>query len=119
MMSAGFHKLNAEKGATFSQPFTWKINSNPVDLTGYSARMKIRDPKRAPSVNQILSLTSATGGGITLGGAAGTIVVTIAATTMEGINSGKYIYDLELEAPDNTVTRLLKGPFVVSDEVTY
>lgn len=118
-MSAGFHKLSAEKGATFSVPFTWKIDSNAVNLSGYSARMKVRDPKRAPSVNQILSLTSATGGGITLGGAAGTIVVTIAATVMEGINSGKYVYDLELEASDGTVTRLLKGPFIVYDEVTY
>ena len=118
-MSAGIHKITAEKGATFSQPFTWKINSNPVNLTGYTARMKVRDPKRAPSVNQILSLTSATGGGITLGGVAGTIIVTVSATIMESIVAAKYVYDLELESPDGTVTRLLNGPFIVLDEVTY
>lgn len=118
-MSAGVHKITAEKGATFSQPFTWKINSNAVNLTGYTARMKVRDPKRAPSVNQIVSLTSASGGGITLGGAAGTITVTISATTMESIVAGKYVYDLELESGDGTVTRLLNGPFIVLDEVTY
>lgn len=118
-MSAGFHKIEAEKGATFSQTFTWKIDSNLVNLTGYSARMKIRDPKRAPSVNQVLSLTSAAGGGITLGGAAGTVVVTVAATTMDNIVAGKYVYDLELEASGGTVTRLLKGPFIIYDEVTY
>ena len=118
-MSAGIYKITLEKGATFSQPFTWKINSNVVNLTGYSARMKVRDMKRAPSVNQIVSLTSATGGGITLGGAAGTVTITIPATTTDNITAGKYVYDLELESSDGTVTRLLKGPFIVSDEVTY
>lgn len=118
-MSAGIHKIDAEKGATFSRSFTWKIDSNVVNLTGYSARMKVRDPKRAPSVNQIISLTSATGGGITLGGSAGTITLTIAATIMDNIVAGKYVYDLELEAPDGVVTRLLKGQFNIFDEVTY
>jgi len=118
-MSAGVHNIKAEKGATFSQIFTWKIDSNAVNLTSYTARMKVRDPKRAPSVNQILSLTSAAGGGITLGGAAGTITATIAATTMDNIVAGKYVYDLELEASNGTVTRLLKGSFTVYDEVTY
>jgi len=118
-MSAGVHNIKAEKGATFSQTFTWKIDSNEVNLTSYSARMKVRDPKRAPSVNQILSLTSASGGGITLGGSAGTITVTVPATTMDNIVAGKYVYDLELEASNSTVTRLLKGSFTVYDEVTY
>lgn len=118
-MSAGVHNIKAEKGATFSQTFTWKIDSNAVDLSSYSARMKVRDPKRAPSVNQIISLTSAVGGGITLGGAAGTIAVTIAANIMDNIVAGKYVYDLELEADNGTVTRLLKGTFTVYDEVTY
>lgn len=118
-MSAGIHAIKAEKGATFSQTYTWKIDSNAVNLSSYSARMKVRDPKRAPSVNQIISLTSATGGGITLGGAAGTITVTIAATTMDNIVAGKYAYDLELESASGVVTRLLKGTFTVFDEVTY
>lgn len=118
-MSAGIHNIKAEKGATFSQTYTWKIDSNLVNLTTYSARMKVRDPKRAPSVNQIVSLTSAAGGGITLGGSAGTITVTIAATTMDNIVAGKYVYDLELESSGGVVTRLLKGSFVVYDEVTY
>lgn len=118
-MSAGIHNIKAEKGATFSQVFTWKINSNEVNLTGFTARMKVRDPKRAPSVNQILSLTSAAGGGITLGGSAGTITVTIPATTTDNIVAGKYVYDLELESSSNVVTRLLKGSFTVYDEVTY
>jgi hypothetical protein len=118
-MSAGIHNIKVEQGATFSQTFTWKINSNPVDLTGYTARMKARDTtRRASAVNEIISLTSPSGG-IVLGGAAGTIAVTISASATASMLAGKYIYDLELVAPNTTVTRLIKGAFTVLSEVTY
>lgn len=118
-MSAGIYNIKVEQGATYSQTFTWKINKNVVNLTGYSARMKVRDPKRQPSINQIVSLTSASGGGMTLGGAAGTIQVSIAAATTASLPTGKHNYDIELIAADGTVTRLIKGLFTVSEEVTY
>jgi hypothetical protein len=118
-MSAGIHNIKIEQGATFSQTFTWKISGNPVDLTGYTARMKVRDTtRRASAVNEMISLTSPSGG-IVLGGAAGTIAVTISASATAAVVAGKYAYDLELAAPNATVTRLLKGNFTVLSEVTY
>lgn len=118
-MSAGIYKITVEQGATYSQTFTWKINKSPVDLTSYTARMKVRDPKRQPSINQIIYLTSAANGGITLGGAAGTILINVSAVTTASLTAGKYLYDLELVSSSGFVTRLIKGQFIVSDEVTY
>jgi hypothetical protein len=118
-MSAGIHNIKVEQGATFSQTFTWKISSNPVDLTGYLARLKVRDVnRRASAVNEMISLSSPSGG-IVLGGALGTIAVTISASATAAVLAGKYVYDLELVAPNTTVTRLLKGTFTVLAEVTY
>jgi hypothetical protein len=118
-MSAGIHNIKVEQGATFSQNFTWKVSGNPVNLTGYLARLKVRDTTRRPSaVNEMISLSSPNAG-IILGGAAGTIEVTISASSTAAVVAGKYVYDLELVAPNTTVTRLLKGTFTVLSEVTY
>jgi hypothetical protein len=115
-MSAGILNLTADQGATFSQTLTWKINKNAVNLTGYSARMKVRAGK---TTNPVVSLTSSASGGITLGGSAGTIAILISATSMKSVPSGKYYYDLELESSSGVVTRLVKGTFTVTPEMTY
>lgn len=64
----------------------------------------------------ILTLTTENGG-ITLGGALGTIVLSVAATVTRTLEPGSYVYDLELVS-GNVVTRLLQGGFVVNAEVT-
>jgi hypothetical protein len=64
------------------------------------------------------SPTSTLNAGITLGGAAGTIVVTIDADYTSKLTSGNYVYDLELTSSSNVVTRLLEGQFTVTPEVT-
>jgi hypothetical protein len=64
------------------------------------------------------SPTSTLNAGITLGGAAGTIVITIDADYTSDLNDGSYVYDLELTSSTGTVTRLLEGQFVVTPEVT-
>lgn len=64
------------------------------------------------------SPTSTLNAGITLGGAAGTIVITIDADYTSKLTSGSYVYDLELTSSTGTVTRLLEGQFVVTPEVT-
>lgn len=74
--------------------------------------------RRTPSSDtKTLELTTENGG-ITLGGAAGTITVTASATAMAAVASGKYRYDLEVVSSGGVVTRLLEGVFVVSPEVT-
>jgi len=64
------------------------------------------------------SPTSTLNAGITLGGAAGTIAITIDADYTSKLDDGTYVYDLELTSSSGIVTRLLEGQFVVTPEVT-
>ncbi len=114
-MPAGTYNLVIEKGATFERTITWKDDAgNPVDLTGYTARMQIRETVTADP--PVVSLT--VGSGITLGGAAGTIQIVIDATTTAGIAASQGVYDLELEDGSGKVTRLLAGSVTFLEEVT-
>ena len=56
---------------------------------------------------------------ISLGGASGTVTLTVSATDMANVASGQYVYDLEMVAPvTNVVSRLIQGNFSVRAEVT-
>ena len=111
--------MKVEQGVTFVQNMTWKIDSNAVNLSGYTARMNVRTSRsgRVPANILVLAITS--DDAITLGGAAGTIRIDLSATQTSNIAAGTYAYDLELESPGEEVTRLLSGTFTVSPEVTY
>jgi hypothetical protein len=76
--------------------------------------MKVRNDPAADTV--ALSLTTENGR-ITVGGAAGTITLNVAATDMVNVDDGQYVYDLEL-VQGVTVTRLVMGTFLVRPEVT-
>jgi hypothetical protein len=117
-MSAGIHHISIEQGATFTQVMTWKISDAAVNLTGYTARLKARSTVGSRTI-PTMSLTSAVGGNITLGGVAGTITISLSATETTALNPGKYTYDLELQSSGGVVTRLLKGNLTVVAEVTY
>ena len=116
-MAAGVYNFTIEQGATLTRTFTAYTDADatlPLDLTGYTARMKIRQD---PSATVIISLTN--GSGITLGGTAGTIIVVISAAVTTTLDDGYvYRYDLELIAADGAVTRLVKGLITVDPEVT-
>jgi hypothetical protein len=115
-MAAGNYDLVIEQGATFYQEIIWKDSSEtPIDLTGYTARMQVR--KTVKSSDTILSLTTENGR-ITLGDDAGTITLEVDAEDTADLTEFCGVYDLELEAGDGTVTRLLQGQIEVSREVT-
>ncbi len=113
---AGTLHLTIEQGATFNPVMTWKDQAgNPIDLTGYTARMQIRATVDDSTVIHELSTTN---GELVLGGVAGTITFGIPATTTASFTFQEAVYDLELTALDGTVTRLLKGSVYLSPEVT-
>lgn len=115
-MSAGIYDITVEQGATFRLEATWKDSTGAlVNLTGYSARMQIRETYESEDI--ILSFTS-TGGSIVLGGALGTIVVTGSATDTAKVPMTPAVYDLELESIGGTVTRLLQGKAIITREAT-
>ena len=115
MALAGLYDITADQGATFTLNITWKDSSGTlIDLTSWTARMKVR-----PLIQSDTSLVELTteNGRIALGGALGTIDLTIAATDTDDLPVGTYRYDLEL-VNGATVERLLMGSFTVRGEAT-
>lgn len=121
-MTAGISNINCEIGATFDQLLTCKDSSgNLINFTGYTAKMQVRVNKS--DVDAILTLTTDVGGGITLGGALGTIKIHIKATETSNLPAGVYYYDFQLivfnaTLNENIVIRLMEGTFTVIEEVT-
>jgi hypothetical protein len=111
------HNFFVYRGATFSEQIEWKDeNGVAIDLTGFTARMHMRDTLEATT--PFLTLTTENGG-ITLGGAAGTVDLLASAAATSAISAPSGVYDLELVAGDGvTVTRLLEGLVTISPEVT-
>jgi hypothetical protein len=106
---------------TFAQGSTWKLSLTytnadalPIDLTNYSARMQARTFYDSPVA--ALSLTS--GAGITLGGTAGTVDLLVDAVTTAQIDSGTYVYDLEVESQSGEVVKIIAGGLTVLPEAT-
>jgi len=115
MALAGIYDITADQGATYSQVFTWKdSDGDPVSLVGWTGRMQIRNGR--PTESLVLELTTSNDR-MTLGGAEGTVTLTIAASDMEDIDAGMYGYDIEL-VNGSTVERLVMGTFTVRGEVT-
>jgi hypothetical protein len=111
------HNFFVYRGATFSEQIEWKDeNGVAIDLTGFTARMHMRDTLEATT--PFLTLTTENGG-IALGGAAGTVDLLASAAATSAISATSGVYDLELVAGDGaTVTRLLEGLVTISPEVT-
>lgn len=123
-MSAGTYNIVAEQGATYSKLFTLTNSAGDlIDLTGYTARLHVREAYSGEV--KLLELTTENGG-ITLGGAAGTLALLATATQMAAIvvpdlpgtpPKRSAVYDLEL-ITGSTITRLLQGKFDITREVT-
>ena len=113
--------LCINQGATFSKLFTWfgpqfvcgQLQQLPVNITGYTAVLQIR-----PFVLSTSILYDASGN-LTLGGAAGTILLSIPAGSTEGFTWWQGVYDLLLTSSDGSYSvRLFQGKVTVSPGVS-
>ena len=86
----------------------------PIDLTGYTAKMQLREYTSSSSA----ALTLATNSGITIDAAAGKITVHATATQTSSLTLPKYVYDLKITSPSGIVTRLIQGNANIDDEVS-
>lgn len=103
-------------GATFIKNYQWKTGdpSEPVDLTGWTARCQIRT-KLGGEV--LLSLTSPAGG-IEVDDQGNIAIEITAAQTMDMYPAKKGVFDLELEAPGGFVRNLVGGTVLLAPNVT-
>ena len=123
MSSAGIHNLLCDQGATFRKTLTMFASkgTTAIDLTGFTARMKIKDEVGGTLIK---SLTSSSGGGLTMGGSAGNatngeIVILISATASASFSAPlDAVYDLEIQNNSGIVDRVLQGKFIINPEVT-
>jgi len=112
---AATYNISTYQGDTFTLQFTIDTDGTPWNLLGYTAAMQVKP--FATSTTKILDLTSSSG--ITLGGALGTVNVTVSAATMKAAPAGRHVYDFKLTSPGGVTTTLLTGAFIIIQEVTH
>ena len=131
--------ISIRQGETWSLGYTKRDSAGAaVDLTGFTARMAIRDRVGGALQAYLSTGADADGGTITLGGAAGTVALAMTATESADLASSTieleaalfgdsagivgpvvtYVYDLELISAGGAVTRELEGRVEVQRQVT-
>lgn len=92
--------LTLKRGDTWRTTFQWlQPDGTPVDLTGCTARMMLRD-KITLAVALDISTTS---GELTIDPLVGAVGLQVGALAMQVIVPGYYLTDLELTFTDGTV----------------
>lgn len=114
-MKPGKYNILCPQGTTYSTQITYNIDDVPVNLTGYNARLQVREFHYSP--DYILGFDSISSSAIYVGGSAGTINIDIPPSSTEWLIPGDYVYDLEIYTSTN-VYRLIEGKFSISPEVT-
>lgn len=129
--------LHVNQGETFSFTHIHKVAGSPVDLSGYSARMSVRDWFGEGLKAYFSTASDADGGTLTLPSSpTGAIVISMTATQSSGIIESvpaysfaddmgddvdaveKYIYDLEIVSGAGAVTRVIQGEMHIRRGVT-
>lgn len=106
------------QGATYGHKFLYKNESDDsvIDLTGYTARLHIRE--KVTSTSTLYEASTDTDDGITITGALGEVYLEIPAATTAAWTFTKAVYDLEIISAADKVSRIAEGNVKVSAEVT-
>lgn len=114
MISPATYNITCYQGATLDKTFTATNDGTPIDWTGYTAKLQVRQYVNT-SDTAVLTLT--TGSGITALTNDGKVIITATASQTGAIAQGNYVYDLELTS-GTYVVRLVQGRFTVDGQVT-
>lgn len=132
-MAAGKYNFTIEQGATVDFAVNYKdSSSNPIDISGYQAKMQLRPEKGSSTLYLTLSSSlDDTYTGLNFSGSggssastplsSGSIGIYISAATSSLLNFESAFYDLELVSGSGntaTVTRILEGTVTLNREVT-
>ena len=102
--------LSIDAGATFTVEYEYTNDDGTIfDLTGYTAKMQIREMPTSPSY--VLEVTP------TLTIATGIISVTLTATQTAELTNSAYVYAIELYGSGGYVLRAVEGKISMSPEV--
>lgn len=114
-MTAGIYNFKMDQGSNWDLNVVYEdANGNPINLTGYTAAMQLRQNYNSETAD--LTLTSSNGG-ITITPLLGKLVLHATAIQTGLLSEGYYVYDLEI-ASGGVVTRIIQGQVTVNGEVT-
>lgn len=114
-MIPGKYTIKFYRGTTLNTALVYKEDGVAQSLSGYTATMQVRAAVDNPSL--VTEFTSA-GGGLVLNETTGRVRIFMSAANTALLAVGEFVYDINITAPDGTVSKLLRGPFVVLDPVT-
>jgi hypothetical protein len=100
--------LTADQATTFN--LTVELNDqsgNALDVTGYSVKSKFR--KHYMSDNSVSFTTSLSNG---------QLILSLSANATVNVESGRYVYDVELADGSNNIIRLMEGILTINPAVT-
>lgn len=115
MISAKYD-FEIEQGTDVSVPLILKDKDGGViDLTGYKARMQMRQQIASPEAVDTLTTENDR---IEIDGTNGKITLHFTHEVTETYPAASLVYDVEIVSPGNLVTRILKGKVKILGEVT-
>jgi len=102
-----------KNGDTWSYSFVWSNNNNPIDLSGCTAKMQVRD-----RTGTLMATASSANSEITINGPTGTVNVAFPAATTATVPAGTYHSDVQVTFPDGTVQSSSTVTIVVEEGIT-
>ena len=113
-MNAGRYNITIINGTTFTLAPIWLVDNIPVNLTGYTADMQVRDV----SNNLVVELSTANGKAV-ISPALGQTTFTLTPTQTSAANLpvGNYTYAFNLTDGSSNTYQILNGAFVVQASV--
>jgi hypothetical protein len=109
------YNIAIDQGADWYLTVTYQNPAGtPVNLTGYTAALQIR--QNFSDANAELTLT--TSSGIFITPSTGTLAIHATAALTLAIGAGAYVYDIKITSSAGIVTRLTQGSFQVNAAVT-
>lgn len=114
-MAAGRTTIFLEQGTDVIWSYVKSRDGVPFDFTGYTAQMQARESYDSEDV---LIDMSTDNGAIVIDGSAGKVSLIFKPHHTIGADWSRAVFDVELTAPDTTVTRFIQGTIRLSPEVT-
>jgi len=113
---AGQKNFEVDQNTTFTFIIEYKdANGNPINLTGASAKLQVRDTKGGSKLAFTLTSPSS---GITIDPALGKLTIRMTPTQTNKLFYPKSSYDLMLTDSNAVKTKLIEGFITLSRSVT-
>ena len=106
--------LTLISGDTWKRAWILKVGAVPVNLTGASARLHVRDER----TDDLVASASTTTAGLTLAAAEGRLDLRIEGADMKLDHKKTYVFDCELTEADGTITTLEQGRIKIKQDFT-